>query len=149
MKSNRIVSVIFLLISGWFWAESIHVPYKDALFPRLMALLLIVLSLILFTETFLKQGQLVEQKPALTRRNLIYMILIISLAFAWLYMMNIFGFATSSIVFLLIMTLILSTKAMKFRETLFTLILYAVIVIGFWFAFSKLLLIPLPHGFLI
>src|SRR5450759_4451135 len=70
MKSNRIVSVIFLLISGWFWAESIHVPYKDALFPRLMALLLIVLSLILFTETFLKQRQLVEQKPALTRRNL-------------------------------------------------------------------------------
>jgi len=77
------------------------------------------------------------------------MILIISLAFAWVYMMNIFGFVTSSIVFLLIMTLILSTKAMKFRETLLTLVLYAVIVIGFWFAFSKLLLIPLPHGFLI
>jgi len=149
MRSNRIVSVIFLLISGWFWAESRDVPYKDALFPRLMALLLIVFSLILFTETFLKQRQLVEQKPALTRRKLIYMILIVSLAFAWVYMMNILGFVTSSIVFLLIMTLILSTKPMKFRETLLTLVLYAVIVIGFWFAFSNLLLIPLPHGFLI
>ncbi len=148
MKSDRVTSAAFILVSVWFLAETKHLQYNCAIFPRFSALLLIVLSIVLFIETFLKQKQLSGQKLVLTKRNLMYVIVIVLLTFVWVYSMNILGFVTSSIVFLTLITLILDPETIKFRKFLSALVLHTIIVIIFWFALAKLLLVPLPRGFL-
>lgn len=148
MKSDRIISIVFILISGWLWVETKRLQYNCAIFPKFSALFLIVLSLLLFMGTFFKQKQTSERRSPLKRKDLIYITIITLLALAWIYLMNIIGFVTSSITFTTIMTLVLSAKTPKFREFLSTLVLYTIIAVGFWFALAKLLLVPLPQGFL-
>ena len=151
MKVDRIISIIFMLLSAWFIAETHQLGYTSAVFPKAMAILLFILSVILFSTSFFsKAKEQAKQVIVIKRGDIAYLLTIIGLSFIWIYTMGIFGFISTSVILLTIMTEVLSTRRpVKLKEVVSTIMIYSLLVGGAWFALAKFLAVPFPKGILI
>ena len=67
----------------------------------------------------------------------------------WITLLDIGGFIVTSVVFLCVLTIILDLENPTIKRTLYTIAVYTLVVVLFWLSFHKLLLVPLPEGYLI
>ena len=146
MKADRIASVIFMLAGIVFWNHTEGLQYNCMIFPRLLALFLILLSGGLFAETFFMKATTHE---AFVPRDVLYILVSIVVVIIWVYLLSIVGFIVSSVVFLTLLTLILDLQRPTIAGTVSTMGIYALMVLSFWLIFHKFLLVPLPTGYLI
>lgn len=146
MKADRIVSIIFIVTAFVFWSQTGDLQRNCSVFPRLLIIFLILLSAVMFVQTFFLKYR---DKAIVTPDVLKYIIISIVVVAVWIYLLDILGFVVSSVVCLTILTLILDLEHPTPKRFLSAATIYAVMVIAFWLIFHKFLLVPLPEGYLI
>jgi len=146
MKSDRITSIVFILVGLAFWLQTEGLQYNGYIFPRFLALFLILLSAILFGQTFRK---IRPPQNNGGRDDLKYILVAIPIVLVWIILLDVLGFVVSGVIFLSILTILLDLERPKFTRVISVVAVYIAVVLAFWFAFHKLLLVPLPPGYLI
>ena len=146
MTADRISSIVFILVGLAFWAQTDGLQYNGYIFPRFLVLFLILFSAIMFAQSFLKKG---AEKEEGARDNLKYILIVMLLVGCWVFLLDVLGFVVSSVIFLSTMTLILDLQRLTISRVVSSVMAYIAVVLFFWIAFHKLLLVPLPTGYLI
>ena len=146
MKADRIASVVFILLGLLLWSQTGDLQYNGMIFPRLLIVLLVLLSAIMFGQTFIVKS---AKPTGTTKDNLKYIIVAIVIVFVWVYLLDILGFIVTSVLCLTILTVILDLQRPAPLRILFSIGVYAAMVIVFWLIFHSFLLVPLPTGYLV
>ncbi|HEY8541766.1 MAG TPA: tripartite tricarboxylate transporter TctB family protein [Pseudothermotoga sp.] len=145
MKSNIIVSAIFILLALVFLYQAKDLNYLSAIFPQIVSILLIALCVALIVVSTRKKVQ--EKAEKIEKKDLLYIIIVIALSFVWVYLMDwVFGFSVGSIIFMTVISLIVGGKNVKFGQFVGNIIAFSVITLAFWYLLAKLLVVPLPRG---
>jgi putative tricarboxylic transport membrane protein len=135
-----VVSVTFLLISRRFS------PYS-ALFPRTIAVILGLLSLLLLLVSFARPAEGAVW-GTLRGGGILPVAISIGLLAAWLTLIKVLGFLVASLVCFSFILVFLdrdrSGKAIVVR-----VLVVSAITIGFYLFFARLLMVPFPTGLLI
>jgi hypothetical protein len=145
--AGMVMASLFILIAVIALWDTTNMMDSDSfVFPRAIAIAIIVFSLALIVWNLLKP--VAEKKEALTdastlRRTALVAVMLVSCAFMpWLgFLLS--GFAT----FLLLMLVAMYDQWTLKKKIIYPLIA-AALVAGFYTLFSKLLLVPLPVGLL-
>ena len=142
-----VMACLFILLAAVsLWDTTTMLDSDSYVFPRAIAIAMILFCLILIVWNLLKP--VAEKKEAPTaastiRRILLVSVMLLSCAFMpWLGFL-ISGFAT----FFLLMLVAMYDEWTPKRKLIYPLIA-ASVVAGFYTLFSKLLLVPLPVGLL-
>lgn len=147
MRSNIIVNAIFILLALVFLYQTKDLNYLSAIFPQIISIVLIALCAVSILLSIKKKKQKSAEK--IERKDLLYIIIVIALAFVWVYLMDwVLGFTVGSIIFMTIISLIIGGKGINFKQLVGNVITFAVITIAFWYLLGKLLIVPLPRGLL-
>lgn len=147
MKSNIIVSAIFILLAFVFLYQAKDLNYLSAIFPQIISIILIALCVTLIAISVKKRAQ--EKAESLGKKDILYIIIVVALSFVWIYLMDwVLGFTVGSIVFMTIISVIVGGKNMNFKQFVGNIVAFAVITIAFWYLLAKLLVVPLPRGLL-
>ncbi|MCS7175951.1 tripartite tricarboxylate transporter TctB family protein [Pseudothermotoga sp.] len=150
MMSDIVVSGIFLVLFLIFMRETRNYNYYSAIFPQFVLGLLLILTTILLIKAFIvrKKRSLSDAKP-ISLKDLSYILIVVVLSFLWIYVMDRFlGFLVGSMVFGVGIFAILAGKSLKLKEFVLLSVVLCAIVLIFWFALGKLLLVPFPTGLL-
>ena len=146
MKADRITSIVFIVTGLVFWSQTGDLQQNCSVFPRLLILFLIFLSAIMFGQTFFITYR---EKAVVAPDVLKYILISIVVVALWISLVDILGFIVSSVLCLTMLTLMLDLDRPTPIRFLSTLAVYALMVVSFWLIFHKLLLVPLPEGYLI
>ena len=146
--AGMVMSCIFIVIAAVSLWDTKHMVDSDSyVFPRAIAIAMIVLSILLIGRNLLKltgEKKEVSQAGASTGRR----IALIAGMLIGCLMMPYLGFLITGIITFIFLMLV----SMYDEWTTKTKVLYPAIalalVIGFYMLFSKLLLVPLPVGLL-
>ena len=144
MVADRIAAVILILVALGFWAQTGDLQYNGKVFPILLAILLIALSSVQFVQSYLRKGP----RPG-KRGDWKYILFVLPLIFAWIFLLDVLGFVVTGVIFLTILTIILDLHRPTWRRTFSIVLIYSTVVFVFWLTFHKLLLVPLPTGYFI
>jgi len=148
MTGDRIASLACVIIAVVFGFQTSSLHYNGKIFPLLICVFLFVLSVFMFTHTFLKKHP--EQKHNIPAcENLLYITGTIAVVLVWIHLLSLIGFIFMSVVSLTALTLMLDLRRITFNRAVFTLAVYTVVVVVLWLIFYKILLVPLPSGYLL
>ena len=148
MTGIRIISFICILCTLFILSQTGELRYNGSIFPRLTALSLFVLSVILLVLSFIKKhkGEYINEQY---RGNLRYIIGVFSIVVIWVCLLNVLGFVVSSVISLTVMTILLDLQRLTFNRVVFTFAIYTVLVIVLWLIFHRFLMVPLPEGLIL
>ena len=146
MLADRLFSVILIFISIVFWSACNGLQYNCSVFPRALAVLLILLSMILMFQTDYRKR---AEKKTSEKDDLKYILFTVITVFAWIGLLDVFGFLVSGVFFLSILKLMIQFQKPTFSGVLSTVVVSALVVGVFWYVFHHFLLVPLPTGYLI
>jgi len=135
---------LLLLSIAVFWkaAEYSHSAiyiYGPNFFPQVLALLLGICAIFLIIRAI--QGKALPQQEVIDKQGFISMVLSIGICLAYLFLMQIIGFAFSTMVFLFILMTFLKQKGILKRS--FSALFASLLV---WAIFRYFLVIPIPTG---
>lgn len=141
-KVNKIIAIVFLLISITFIAVGLKLPEGAKAYPLALAVMLLILSVLLYFDSNKKAKTDSSPNPLLVLKNdsRNYLILVISYVL-FIIGLNIIGFIPASFFFVCILQYLLGYKyklKLLLNSAIFTAIVYL--------SFSKLLNVPLPNG---
>ncbi len=144
MGGTVICCLFVLLAAVSLWDTTNMMDSDSYVFPRAIAISLIVFSIILIiwnlTHPDLAKQQQPQKESTVRRVLLVVMMLLSCLAMPWL------GFLVSGVItFGLLMLISMYHKWNTKNRIIYPLIAVA-IVVGFYTLFSKVLLVPLPVG---
>ena len=146
ITGDRIASVTGIIAALFFGLQTIGLKYNGALFPRLTAVFLFVLSVILFLQSFYtKDAENTHTKTVYRDRACIFGSLVGIIL--WVSLLNVLGFVVSCVLFLTALTLFIDTHTLTFNRAVFTLAIYSVVVMAVWSFFHMVLMVPLPAGY--
>jgi len=148
MTGNRLISLIFILVAVSFVFQSRGLHHNCRIFPILAALYLFGISILLFIQTYQKNHTGRDQDiPG--KKNLSTIAGTLSLVLVWVNLLNYIGFIVTSVVSLTTLTLMLDSKRITFNRAVYTLAIHTVVVVIIWIIFYRILLVPLPPGYLL
>ena len=143
---GMVTAAVFILIAVIaVWDTTTMVDADSYVFPRAVAIAMIVFCLLLIAWSLLRPAGVAGDAPAqgvstVRRVGLVMAMLAASLLMPWL------GFLLSGfIAFVSIMLLAMYDPWTRFRLLVYPLVCIA-FVVGFYFLFARLLLVPLPVG---
>jgi len=145
-NADRISAAILIGLSVFFFVESGNFSRYGKLFPRIIAVILGGLALLLLVMSFVrpKEGRVFDRGGAdypSVGVTVVFMI-------GWAFLIDVLGFLTASLLFFTPLVVYLDRKKTWMR-ILRNVGLVAAVVAGFYFFFVKVLLVPFPEGFLI
>jgi len=154
--SDIIAGVVLFAFAGLLYIAAGQMPTREGVtqalntgfYPRLLATILAVLSVLLVIETVRKTNSTQKVMPwweSLSAFRLFFVTLGLLIAFP--FVMKYLGFATASFLFITIVVWLLSEKGK--RNLLFILLISAGITGVVYIVFKMVLKIPFPIGLLI
>lgn len=146
ITGDRIASVTGMLAALYFVLQTNGLNYNGAIFPRLTAVFLFVLSAVLFLQSFYSKAADKKRMKAVSKDRLCIFGSVVGML-AWAGLLNVLGFVVSGVVFLTALTLFIDTHRITFHRAVFTLGIYSVVVMVVWAFFHMVLLVPLPAGY--
>lgn len=147
-RAGTFAGVVFILLGGWMLHESGEMSDLGSVFPRTIAVAMIVFSVILIATNLLRQSAGGRTEPAAAERSRPRAVLTIAVMLGWVLIMPVLGFFATSIIAFFILLFTAANEAFTLRRlALYTLVALALLG-GFHIIFVHLLLIPLPTGIL-
>ena len=141
---DRFAAIFLLILCGFLWVETL--PYLDlaSFFPRIVILVLAVLSAILLVKSWIKADakRLFE---GIEKKNIGFAVVLIGL---WVGSIPLLGLFLASILFFNLLVWLISKERRSWRAVAFSFVLVATIVSFFYFVFQEILLVPFPKGVL-
>ncbi|RKX83965.1 MAG: hypothetical protein DRP57_06850 [Spirochaetes bacterium] len=151
--ANRISAVIILILCAVFWFQTKNFSPYSALFPRVVIIILALLSLTLLILSFSKQKVIKDDKEVVfdpAEITIKYFNIVISLSFMvlWVFFIPILGFYLTSIIFFSFMSIYLDTRNRTFLKIMEKIGIILLLVTAFYLFFTRFLYIPFPEGIL-
>lgn len=141
-KANKIISIILIILSGFFYYFSTQFPESvgnevgHAFFPKLLAILLIVLSVSLFFAKEKDESKIFELSNVQIKTFVMGAISLI----VYIVAINILGFVVSSVIYSVVWIYLMGNKDVT---KYFVPILCSIVIS---LVFEKLLGVVIPHG---
>ncbi len=148
MTGNRLIPLTFILAALSFVFQSRSLHHNCRIFPILAALYLLGISILLFIQTF-KKNHTDRDTGIPDKKNLFTIAGTFSLVLIWVSLLTYIGFIVTSVVSLTALTLMLDSKRITFNRTVYTFAIHTVFVVIIWIIFYRILLVPLPAGYLL
>ena len=136
-----ILSSSIFWYAGSFKGLTVH-SYGPDLFPRVLALFMSFLAILLIINAFL--GKSLEKEDHIDPKGFLRVLVAIGICIVYLVLVNLLGFVTSTFLFLFVLMALLKQKRIILR--IISSVTVSVIV---WAIFRYFLVIPLPDGLLI
>lgn len=147
--TDRISAIFIFIFSAIFlWQlRYIHSPL-DVLFPRTILMGMMLLSVVLFVKSFIRPDpESIKELFNIKNRDRVIMGIIGTLL--WLIMIPIIGFAITSVIALIVLSIVLGMKSDRTPLKLVSAVFVAsVIVFIIYYFFSELMEVQLPKGIL-
>ena len=147
MTGDRIAACIGVAIALTFGLHTGNMHYNGALFPRMVSCVLFVLSIVKLARIH-GAGKPHGQRFGISRHDAVVLASTIVIVVVWVSLMNSVGFIVTSVVSMVLVTYLLDMKRVSFNNVVFTVAAYSAVVTLIWFVFQRVLLVPLPMGFL-
>lgn len=148
MTGNRLILFTYIMVAISFVLQSRSLHQNSRIFPIMAALYLFGISLLLLLQSFMKT--LPDQRPEIPeKKNLLTIVITLSLILVWISLLNYAGFIVTSVVSLTSLTLMLDSKRITFNRAVNTFAIHTIIVVIIWIIFYRILLVPLPAGYLL
>ena len=137
---------LLLLSLAIFWKafeyrQAVIYVYGPNFFPQLLAILLGICAITLIVRAF--QGKALQQEDRIDAQGFLRMVLAIGICIGYLLLMQVLGFALSTMVFLFVLMTFLQQQGMLKR-----LVSSVVVALIVWAIFRYFLVIPIPTGML-
>ena len=142
--AERISSIVILGMCGLFFALSSDFSKFGALFPRVIIGILAALSLTLFVMTFFGE----QTAPVAKANQSMKSIYALALMVAWAFVIDVIGFAVTSVIFFSIITIFLDKKTRSGIGLLMRVGIVILVVGVFYVFFALFLFVPFPQGVL-
>ena len=155
-KNDLLSSIVFLIVAGLLFFHTGTYPVKKSgsivlnpgFYPQLLGIILAVLSVILFLSSLKRENQNDhKQEIWKTRKSVFLFLLTLGLLVLYPFIMNYFGFATASFIFLFTLITALTENAKSRILPILGVSLGLTIVM--YLVFHVFLRIPFPTGILI
>lgn len=145
--AGLVMSSLFILVAAIaLWDTTNMMDADSFIFPRAIAIAMIVLNLILIARNLI--GASDDDEPGKEGASTVRRVCLTLGMLLGCVMMPFFGFLISGVITFILLMLI----AMYHQWTAKTMVVYPMVavatVVGFYLLFSKLLLVPLPVGIL-
>ena len=144
---GTVICCIFIIIAAISLWDTTHMLDSDSyVFPRAIAISLIILSISLIvwnmTHPDVTQQQRPQNESTVRRTLLIALMLVSCFSMPWL------GFLISGIITFLLLMVVAMYHEWDTRKRIIYPLIAVAIVVGFYTLFSKVLLVPLPTALL-
>ena len=141
---DRFAAIFLLILCGILWVETLSYLELASLFPRIVILVLAVLSAILLVKSWMKPDakRLFE---GIEKSNVGFAVVLIGL---WVGSIPLLGLFLASILFFNLLVWLISKERRSWRAVFFSFVLVAAIASFFYFVFQEILLVPFPKGIL-
>ena len=141
---DRFAAIFLLILCGFLWVETLSYLDLASFFPRVVILVLGVLSAILLVKSWMKPDakRLFE---GIEKSNVGFAVVLIGL---WVGSIPLLGLFLASILFFNLLVWLISKERRSWRAVAFSFVLVAAIVSFFYFVFQEILLVPFPKGIL-
>ena len=145
--AGLVMSCLFILIAVVALWDTTHMMDADSfIFPRAIAIAMIVLNLLLIGRNFLNPAE--EKEEVQTGASTSRRVALIAGMLISCVLMPYLGFLISGIItFILLMMVSMYDEWTAKTKVIYPLVALS-LVVGFYMLFSKLLLVPLPVGML-
>lgn len=149
MNSNRIISILILLVSCYVFFVASGYPVRSTaepgagFFPKVISIILAFLAILLFFQKPFSNTDDPVQAKKFERNDFIRFLLVFAAFILLILVAPYTGFFVASVLFIVAWMVL-----MKERNWTFILILAFGFSIGITFLFEKLLGVPIPHGFI-
>lgn len=147
MKANIICGAILLVIVGIFWSQRDYEDPLVGIFPDMVLIVLAVLGAAILAHGILRG----DRTSTLGVRELNWRRLsaAIALVVGWSLALGMVGFTISGIIAFMIMALMVREGRPTLRNVIQDFVVALVVVIGCFFIFTRVLVVPLPVSTLI
>ena len=144
---GTVICCIFIILAAISLWDTTHMLDSDSyVFPRAIAISLIILSISLIvwnmTHPDVTQQQRPQNESTVRRTLLIALMLVSCFSMPWL------GFLISGIITFLLLMVVAMYHEWDTRKRIIYPLIAVAIVVGFYTLFSRVLLVPLPTGLL-
>lgn len=140
-KINLILSVIMLIVSGFFYTMITQLPKEASLYPIFVTTILAVLSTILLIKTYFQKED--EESTAFKNIEIKQLLFILTINGVYIFLINIIGYIVSTILYVL--AALIGLKVDKKKSVLISFgVCFFVYIL-----FKVLLKVPLPKGIII
>jgi hypothetical protein len=141
-------SVIILGMCGYFWAVARRFDRFGRLFPRVIIIILAVLSLFLLLSALVTRDR--NDRKVFGGAGMRYasVLLCVFLFVAWVFFIRVIGFVVTSVIFFSIVSILFDTKRRTLPHILIRIATVAVTVGVFYLFFALFMLVPFPRGVL-
>ncbi|MDO0946793.1 tripartite tricarboxylate transporter TctB family protein [Chromohalobacter israelensis] len=142
--SDRILAVVMIVIASGALVFSRDMSIMAGVFPRTIAVLLLMFSVVLLVKSLVAHPRRVRPEPGSVGRRLglIAVLLVWSLALKWL------GFLLASVASAALLAGLAHYHAWTLRRAIGYSLALALIIGGFYILFAIVLNVPLPAGLL-
>ena len=144
---GTVICCIFIILAAISLWDTTHMLDSDSyVFPRAIAISLIILSISLIVWNMTHPDVAKQQRPqneSTVRRTLLIALMLVScFSMPWL------GFLISGIITFLLLMVVAMYHEWDTRKRIIYPLIAVAIVVGFYTLFSRVLLVPLPTGLL-
>lgn len=143
-RTDRILASIMIVIAlGALWFSR-DISIMASVFPRTIAILLLIFSIVLLIRAFLSQPKISKPEPGsvVRRLGLICVLVLWSFSLKW------FGFIFASVLATVLLTLLAHYHGWTSKRAIFYGLVLTGIITFFYTLFAIILNVPLPIGLL-
>jgi putative tricarboxylic transport membrane protein len=141
---DRFASIFLLVLCGLLWVETLSYLDLASLFPRIVILVLAVLSAVLLVKSWIKPDTK-QIFQGIEKRIIALAIMLIAL---WVVSIPFLGLYLASILFFNLLVWLISGERRTRSAIAFSFVIVVSIVSLFYFVFQEILLVPFPKGIL-
>ena len=144
-KADIGVGIALIVFSLWVflqantYRQTVIYVYGPNFFPQVLAVIMTVCAIALIIAAI--RGRALPYTDRIDRRGFVRAVMAIAMSIGYLFLMQVFGFAMATVVFLYAMMTFLGQKGMVIRSA--SAVAVALVV---WGIFRYLLVIPIPTG---
>lgn len=142
------LAILFVLLGGWVLMQTGEMTALGSIFPRAIAIAMIVLSLALIVQQLRRPVRPAQDRPPAPDGSAGRRAALVAVMAAWVLLMPLVGFFVTSLLAFLALLAVANYDGWTARR----LALYGAaglaVVAGFYLLFVKVLLVPVPAGWL-
>jgi hypothetical protein len=146
-NADRISAAVILGICLYFWIEAREFSPLSGFFPQVIIVLLAALAALLLVFSFIRprEGRVFTGMKS----SFLPVLLVVVLLIAWTFLIQVFGFLVTSVVFFTLLTVLLDRNQRRPLAVLKRIAMVIALTVCLYLFFDRLLLVSFPRGLLI
>lgn len=145
MRTDIVAGAVLLAVTGVFWMQRDYTSRTSGNFPDMVLLVIAALGIVIIVQGIRKGDK--ERTPREVDPRMLGAAC--GLMLVWGTLMGLIGFTISSVIAFVVMALLIRRGRPTARTLLTDSAIGAVVVVGVFLVFTRVLLVPLPVSTLI